>query len=83
MKVGSVSRGRFAARIMALPSRPMRSLPSWYCACWRSASTLLVEYRRMHLLVVKATLADPVCRRLMTVPGVGPVTALAFRTRSR
>lgn len=24
--------------------------------------------------------AEPVCRRLMTVPGVGPVTALAFRS---
>lgn len=23
--------------------------------------------------------SDPVCRRLMTVPGVGPLTALAFR----
>ena len=34
----------------------------------------------MHLLVVKATLADPVCRRLMTVPGVGPIAALVFRT---
>ena len=24
--------------------------------------------------------ADPVCRLLVSVPGVGPVTALAFRT---
>jgi transposase len=43
-------------------------------------ATLLVEYRRMHLLVIKATSADPVCRRLMSVPGIGPVAALAFRT---
>ena len=34
----------------------------------------------MHLLLVKETLGDPVCRRLMTLPGVGPVAALAFRT---
>ena len=34
----------------------------------------------MHLLVIKVTAADPVCRQLMTVPGVGPIAALAFRT---
>ena len=44
-------------------------------------TTLLVEYLRMHLLVIKVTAADPVCRRLMSVPGVGPVAALTFRTR--
>ncbi|MEO8755176.1 MAG: transposase, partial [Casimicrobiaceae bacterium] len=43
-------------------------------------TTLLSEYRQMHLLVTRAVLADPVCRRLMTVPGVGPIAALAFRT---
>jgi len=42
--------------------------------------TLLVEYRRIHLLVIKATLADPVCRWLMTIPGVGSMAALTFRT---
>ena len=42
--------------------------------------TLLMEYRWMHQMVVKATLADPVCRRLMTVQGVGPCAALGFRT---
>jgi len=29
--------------------------------------------------VVSAATEDPVCRRLMTAPGVGPVTALTFR----
>lgn len=33
--------------------------------------------RDAHLL--EAVRADPVCRRLMTVPGAGPVTALTFR----
>jgi transposase len=39
--------------------------------------------RRLDLLdrlVMLAVRSDPVCRRLMTVPGVGPLTALAFRT---
>jgi transposase len=38
--------------------------------------TRLVEYRGLHLLVVNATIADPVCRNLMTILGVGPVAAL-------
>ena len=29
--------------------------------------------------MLDAVRLDPVCRRLMTVPGVGPVTALTFR----
>jgi transposase len=31
------------------------------------------------LLIVRRTLRDEVCRRLMTVPGVGPVVALTYR----
>lgn len=34
----------------------------------------------LHGLALAAVKADPVCRLLVTVPGVGPVTALAFRT---
>jgi transposase len=39
--------------------------------------------RRLDLLdrlVMLAVRSDPVCHRLMTIPGVGPLTALAFRT---
>jgi transposase len=41
--------------------------------------TLLIEYRQLHQLVIKATVTDPVCQRLMTVPVIGPIAALAFR----
>jgi transposase len=40
--------------------------------------TLLSERKRLHLLVIHATRDDAVCRRLMTVPGLGPVTAPTF-----
>ena len=40
--------------------------------------TLLGERERLHRLVLLATRDDAVCRRLMTVPGMGPVTALTF-----
>src|SRR4029450_952107 len=80
LKVGKISRGRFAARVCALAEKADPLIEELALRLLAVRATLLVEYRRMHQLVVKATLADPVCRRFMTVPGVGPCTALAFRT---
>ena len=80
LKVGSVSRGRFAARVMTLADQADALIAELVLRLLAVRGALLVEYRRMHLLVIKATLADPVCRRLMTIPGVGPIAALAFRT---
>jgi transposase len=42
-------------------------------------AVLLAQRAALHRMVLDAVRAEPVCRRLMTVPGVGPVTALAFR----
>jgi transposase len=80
LKVGSVSRGRFAARVTALSEQADALIAELALRLLAIRATLLVEYRRMHLLVIKATAADPICRQLMTIPGVGPVAALAFRT---
>jgi transposase len=41
---------------------------------------LLARLDELHRMVLAAVKADPVCRLLVSVPGVGPVTALAFRT---
>jgi len=46
----------------------------------RARAALWQEYKRLHTLVVQVAVSDPVSRRFMGVPGVGPVTALAFRT---
>ena len=80
LKVGSVSRGRFAARIMTLAEQADALIAELVLRLLSIRATLLAEYRQMHRLVIKATLADPICRRLMTIPGVGPIAALAFRT---
>src|SRR3954449_4204592 len=37
------------------------------------------EVERLTKRVLDEVRAEPTCRRLMTVPGVGPLTALAFR----
>ena len=42
-------------------------------------TTMLREFGRLTKQVLDVVRAEPVCRRLMSVPGVGPLTALAFR----
>ena len=34
----------------------------------------------LHQMILSVARADQVCQRFITVPGVGPLTALAFRT---
>ncbi len=46
----------------------------------RARAALWAEYTQLHKLLVQFVAQDEVCRRFMTVPGVGPVTALAYRT---
>jgi len=46
----------------------------------RARAALWAEYTRMHALVVQITVNDAICKRFMAIPGVGPVTALAFKT---
>ena len=40
------------------------------------------ELNRLHLALLRVVKNDELCRRFMTIPGVGPVTALAFKTTS-
>ena len=41
-------------------------------------AVLKLEVERLDKTIAARVEADPACRLLMTVPGVGPVTALAF-----
>lgn len=45
----------------------------------RARSALVTEIKGFDALIAKMVAKDPVCRRLMTVPGVGPLTALTYR----
>jgi len=38
-----------------------------------------LQLERLTKRVLKAVRLEPICRRLMSVPGIGPLTALAFR----
>lgn len=45
----------------------------------RSLEALEQEISHLNKQMKARTAADPVCRRLMTIPGVGPVTALTYQ----
>lgn len=79
LKVGAVSRGRFTERVARLTEDADPLIQELMLRLLAVRDALLEQQRRLHGLVVKAVTADEVCRRFMTVPGVGPITALAFR----
>lgn len=78
MKVGRVSRGRFAARVQELVAgRAM--LERVLDAMLRARAALRRELDAVHKMVLEVVRDDPICRRLMTAPGVGAVVALTYR----
>jgi transposase len=43
-------------------------------------ATLKAEYEKLHKAVLAIVREDAVCRKLMTVPGVGPLVAATFKS---
>ena len=79
LKVGAISRGRFEARILELVSG--QSILETVVGSMLSArAALQAEFARLHRELLTLVRADPVCRRLMSVPGVGAVVAITFRS---
>ncbi len=78
-KIGKVDQGRFEQRVRELVDGD-DLLEQVVGPILRVRREVLERLDELHRLLLAAEKADPVCRLLMTVPGVGPVTALAFRT---
>lgn len=78
LKVGAISRGRFEARIQELAEgNPM--LETATAPMLRARATLRSELAALEKQVRQLAQNDPVCHRLMTMPGIGAVVALTFR----
>jgi transposase len=79
LKVGKVDASRLERRVRELVDGDelLERIVGPILAVRQEAVRRLDE---LHGMVLAAVKADPVCRLLVTVPGVGPVTALAFRT---
>jgi transposase len=43
-------------------------------------ATIKVEYEKLHKIVLTIVPEDAVCRRLMTVPSVGPLVAITYKS---
>ncbi len=79
LKLGEVSKGRFAARVRELVAgQPM--LERVIEPMLRAREALQTEFHVLHRAMLAIVRADVTCRRLMTVPGVGALVAIAFTT---
>ena len=80
VKVGTkCGRGGFEAAIRELVAHD--PILAGLCdSMLRARAVLWTEHMRLHNLLIKVTREDEVCGRFMGIPGVGPVTALAFKT---
>jgi transposase len=79
LRVGEVSKGRFAARANELIAGH-EMLEEVIGAMPRAREGLRAEFARLHRRMLAVVRGDAVCRRLMTVPGVGALVAITFKT---
>jgi transposase len=79
LKVGTVSRGRFEARILDLVAG-QAILETVVGSMLAARAALQAEFAHLHRALLALVRADPVCRQLMSVPGVGAVVAITFKS---
>ena len=79
LKVGAVSKGKFEARIRELVAGQVM-LERVAEPLLRARAALRAEYGTLHRDLLRTVREDAVCGRLMTIPGVGAVVAMTFRS---
>jgi transposase len=79
LKMGEVSKGKFAARVRELAAG-QAMLETVTEAMLTARESLLAEFTTLHRRMLALAQADEVCCRLMTAPGVGALVAITFRT---
>lgn len=79
LKVGAISRGRFDLRIRELVEG-QTILETVVGSMLRARTALQEEFARLHRALLALVRADPVCRQLMSVPGVGAIVAITFKS---
>src|SRR4029077_18375950 len=79
LKVGPVTRKGFEARIRELVTG-QATLERIAGAMLSARAALKAEYEKLHKAVLALVRDDAVCRRLMTVPSVGPLVAITYKS---
>ncbi|MPZ41647.1 MAG: IS110 family transposase, partial [Rhizobiales bacterium] len=77
--VGAVSRGRYEERVRELIHRTDFVFTTMIETMLDVRRAIFEGYSRLHRMLLQVVQHDPICRRLTTVPGVGPVAALSFK----
>ena len=77
LKVGAVGVIKFEERVQELVEG-MPDLAEIMASLLDARQKLREQVRKLHRKLLSIVREDKVCRRLMTVPGVGPVVSLAF-----
>lgn len=78
LKVGAPGRKLFATRVRELAETDP-SLTDITEPLLAIIAAMHCQLERLTHRVLETVRVEPICRQLMTVPGVGPLTALAFR----
>lgn len=79
LKVGAISRGRFEGRIRELVEGNAM-LETATAPMLRARASLRQELAYLEKLVRQMAQDDPICVRLMTMPGVGAVVTLTYQS---
>lgn len=79
LKVGKVARSQYEARIRELIDGD-DDLAAYIIPMLEVREHLVRQAMKLEKLILDTVKQDQVCRRLMTIPGVGPMTSLAFKT---
>ena len=77
LKVGEISKGQFATRVRFLVAGHSM-LERIAEAMLQAREALRTEFTKLHRAMLAIVREDAVCRRLMTVPGVGALIAVTF-----
>ena len=79
LKVGVVGAIKFEDRIRELVAdHPL--VAAIVGPLLEARAVLRVQFAKLHRMLLELVRTDPICRRLMSAPGVGPIVALTFRT---
>jgi transposase len=79
LKMGVVTRKGFEARVREL-SAGQAMLERITTAILESRAALWREFEQLHREMLRIVRGDEICRRLMSIPGVGPVVAITFKS---
>jgi transposase len=79
LKVGVVGAVKFEDRIRELVAdHPL--VAAIVGPLLEARAALRTQFAKLHRMLLELVRTDPICRRLMSAPGVGPIVALTFRT---